>query len=395
MNKNNKLKLNLQFFGGGVTLYEMKQNLSTVGQQLEKVEKQLGERAVDPNATTEEIQTIQKTRDDLKARFDIIKEQHDGMEAEQKKKFQEDESFNTLSTEEKQRKAKAEFIRASLLNRTLSNEAKQLIAIPSDDASGGDNFLPTTLANELVHEPFARNPLREVANVTAIKGLELPKISYQIDDDDFITDKETAKELKLKGDTVSFGRNKFKVKASISDTVLHGSDVDLVGYVDNALRSGLANKERRDAFAETPDATLKHMSFYSGDVKTVKGDSLFKAIKNAIADLHEDYRENAQIVMSYADYMDILESLANGNATFYNAPPEQVLGKPVTFSDSAVKPVVGDFSYFGINYDGMTYDSDKDVDSGNYLFVLTAWYDQQRSLNSAFRVVEVDDTPEA
>src|SRR5699024_9666220 len=118
------------------TLYEMKQNLSTVGQQLEKVEKQLGERAVDPNATTEEIQTIQKTRDDLKARFDIIKEQHDGMEEEQKKKFQEDESFNTLSKEEKQRKAKAEFIRASLLNRQLSNEAKQLIAIPADNETG-------------------------------------------------------------------------------------------------------------------------------------------------------------------------------------------------------------------------------------------------------------------
>lgn len=376
------------------TLYEMKQNLSTVGQQLEKVEKQLGERAVDPNASTEDIRTIQKTRDDLKARFDIIKEQHDGMEAEQKKKFQADESFNTLSTEEKQRKAKAEFIRASLLNRTLSNEAKQLIAIPSDDPSGGDNFLPTTLTNELVHEPFARNPLRDIANVTAIKGLELPKISYQIDDDDFITDKETAKELKLKGDTVSFGRNKFKVKASISDTVLHGSDVDLVKYVDNALRSGLANKERRDAFAESPGVGLEHMSFYNGsDVKRVEGETLFKAIKNAIADLHEDYRENAQIVMSYADYMAILEALSNGNATFYNAPPEQVLGKPVTFSDSAVKPVVGDFSYFGINYDGMTYDSDKDVESGNYLFVLTAWYDQQRSLNSAFRVVEV--TPEA
>lgn len=372
------------------TLYEAKQNLTTVGQQLEKVEKSLGERAVDTSATTEEIQTIQKTRDDLKARFEIIKEQHDGMEAEQKKKFAVNEDFNALSVDEQKHKAKAEFIRASLLNRPLSNESKQLIAIPDTDPSGGDNFLPTTLEKELVHEPFSRNPLREISRVTAIKGLELPKISFQIDDDDFITDKETAKELELTGDTISFGRNKFKVKASISDTVLHGSDIELVSYVDNALRSGLASKERRDAFAESPGAGIEHMSFYNGtDVKRVEKETLYQGIKAAIADLHEDYRENAEIVMRYVDYTDILEVLANGNATFYNAPPEQVLGKPVIFSDGAVNPVVGDFNYFGINYDGMTYDSDKDVDSGNYLFVLTAWYDQKRSLDSAFRIVEV------
>lgn len=377
------------------TLFEVKQNLSTVGQQLEKVEKRLGEKAVDTNATTEEIQTIQATQQNLKMRFDIIKKQHDEMEAEHQAKFKENESFNNLSQEDQQVKAKAEFLRASLLNRQVSDEAKQLIAIPSNDPSGGDNFLPTTLQNELVHEPFARNQLRNVAKVTAIKGLELPKISYQIDDDDFITDKETAKELKLTGDTVSFGRNKFKVKASISDTVLHGSDIDFVNFVDNALRSGLAAKERRDAFATDPVAALKHMSFFNGDVTSVKGETLFKAIKAAVADLHEDFRENAQIVMSYADYMDIIEALSNGNTSFYNTPPEQVLGKPVEFSDGAVNPVIGDFNYFGINYDGMTYDSDKDVDSGNYLFVLTAWYDQKRSLNSAFRIAEVEETPEA
>lgn len=372
------------------TLYEMKENLSTVGQQLEKVEKQLGEVAIDPNASTEDIKTIQKTRDDLKARFDIIKDQHDDLEEENKKKFEQQQDFNTLTEAEKKQKAKAEFYRSSILNKPLSNEAKQLIAIPSDDSSGGDNFLPTTMTKELVHEPFARNPLRDISNVTSIKGLEVPKISYEIDDDDFITDKETAKEVELTGDTVSFGRNKFKVKASISDTVIHGSDIELTSYVDNALRSGLANKERKDAFTDDPSSDLKHMSFYNGDIEEVEGDSIFKAIKNAIADLHEDYRENAEIVMSYGDYMDVLEDLSNGNSTFYNAQPEQVLGKPVTFSDSAEKPVVGDFNFYGINYDGMVFDSDKDVDSGNYLFVLTAWYDQQRYLDSAFRIADVE-----
>lgn len=374
------------------TLFELKQNLSTVGQQLQKVEGELASAAIDTTKETKDIQALQKSRDDLKMRFDIIKEQHDQMESEQRAQFQQKEvGVEGLPAEQQEVKAKAEFIRAAIQKRPIAEDVKQLIAIPKGNPTGGDNFLPTNMQKELVHEPFARNQLREVAQVSSIKGLELPRISFSLDDDDFITDEQTAKEMELKGDTVSFGRNKFKVKAKISDTVIHGSDVELVNYVDNALRSGLAAKERRDALATEPKAGLEHMSFYNGtDIKRVEGENLYKAIKAAIADLHEDFRDNAEIVMRYADYMDIIEVLSNGTTNFYNAQPEQVLGKPVTFADGAVNPIVGDFSYFRINYDGMTYDTDKDVNTGDYLFVLTAWYDQQRSLDSAFRIAEVN-----
>lgn len=376
------------------TLFELKQNLATIGQQLEKTEGELAKKAVDPSASMDDIQELQRSKEDLQARFDVIKEQHDKMEKEQKEAFQKKEiSFEGMTEEKKMVKAKAEFIRASVTGKEIPDDVKQLIAIPAGNETGGDKFLPTNMQNELVYEPFARNQLREVAQISAIKGLELPKISYSLDDDGFITDEQTAKELEMKGDTVTFGRNKFKVKAKISDTVMQGSDVELVNYIDNALRSGLASKEKKDALTTDPQAGLEHMSFYNDDIKRVSGSDLYSAIKKAIADLHEDFRDNAQIVMRYADYMDIIEVLANGNATLYNAQPEQVLGKPVTFADGAVNPIIGDFNYFRINYDAMTYDTDKDVDSGDYLFVLTVWYDQRRSLDSAFRIAEVESTP--
>lgn len=51
---------------------------------------------------------------------------------------------------------------------------------------------------------------------------------------------------------------------------------------------------------------------------------------------------------------------------------------------------MGDFAYVRLNYDGdLVYDSDKDVDKGEYLFVLTAWFDQQILLKSAFRLAKV------
>ena len=73
-----------------------------------------------------------------------------------------------------------------------------------------------------------------------------------------------------------------------------------------------------------------------------------------------------------------------------------MLGKPVEFCDSATIPIVGDFNYLHLNYDPETvFDVDKDVDKGEYIWVLTAWFDQRRRLDSAFRLAVVEEeTPE-
>ncbi len=93
--------------------------------------------------------------------------------------------------------------------------------------------------------------------------------------------------------------------------------------------------------------------------------------------------------MRYADYTDIIEMLANGNATLYAAQPEQILGKPAIFCDSAVDPIVGDMRYSHFNYDlDMLYERDKDIKTGMECFVLTAWFDHQIKLKSAFRIAK-------
>lgn len=161
------------------TLYEMKENLTTIGQQLEKTTEELGQKAVDPSTSMEDIKALQEKEKTLQSRYDIVFEQHKQMEAEQREKLEsKQQNFGSLSQEEKQVKAKAEFIRASIQNRPMSDDVKQIYALPTGNETGGDNFLPTNLQKELVHEPFAKNQLRSVANVTNIKGLELPKISY-------------------------------------------------------------------------------------------------------------------------------------------------------------------------------------------------------------------------
>ncbi|MNI49817.1 Phage capsid family protein [compost metagenome] len=179
----------------------------------------------------------------------------------------------------------------------------------------------------------------------------------------------------------------------MSETILAATDTNLVQTVDQALESGLAAKEKKVAFATTPKVGEEHMSFYSTQngvvAVTVAGDNYYKAIKGALAALHEDYRENASIMMRYADYLDIIETLANGSTTLYNAQPEQVLGKPVIFCDAAIYPIIGDFRFSHFNYDPqLLYDRDKDVKTGIELFVLTAWLDHKIKLKSAFRIAK-------
>lgn len=393
MKKNFRLSLgNIQYFSKN-TLFELKQNLSTIGQQLQKVENELAEKAIDPSATMENLQVLQQSKKDLQMRFNVIKEQHDTMEAEQKAQFQNQTGLQGIEDpKQKIIAAKAELVRATIRQRSLSEDAR--MALGDKNSTGGEKILPSTMTNELLHEPFVKNPLREVSTFTSVTNLEIPKVTFTLDDDDFIADTETAKELKAEGDVVIFGRNKFKIFVPISETVLAATDTNLVQTVDQALESGLAAKEKKVAFATTPKAGEESMSFYKAGIKAVKGETLYKAIKSAVADLHEDFRANATIKMRYADYLDIIEMLANGSATLYNAQPEQVLGKPVKFCDSAVNPVVGDFRYSHFNYDpNMIYDRDKDVKTGIELFVLTAWFDHKIKLKSAFRIAEVQTTP--
>ncbi|NBI30781.1 phage major capsid protein [Chengkuizengella marina] len=380
-----------------MTLYELKESLATVGSELKKIESDISAKAANPTIPIEEIQSLKSKKKDVKERFDLLKEQHDELETEQKAKLKAKMNANSskmnpdLSSHDPKSRivaAKAELIRSTIRNRTISDETKA--ALGDNNATGGEKLLPKTVTNELLHEPFVKNPLRKLSDYTGISNLEIPKITFTIDDDDFINDEETAKEIKADGDSIAFGRHKFKVKVPVSETILAGTDTNLVQTVDRALQSGLAAKEKKVAFAVTPKAGEEKMSFYNVSITEISGETKYKSIKAAIADLHEDFRENTSITMRYSDYLDIIETLANGNTTLYNAPPEQVLGKPVEFCDSAVDPIIGDFKYSHFNYDpSFIYDRDKDVNKGIELFVLTAYFDHKIKLKSAFRIAKV------
>lgn len=383
-------------------LYEMKTTKFNLGQSLQSANEKLAEMAGQPNVTSEDIQAQQKKVDGLQLRFKTISEQVEKAENEQK--------ANLTNVKNKAAKAKASSdpkermiqMEAAWIRKTVRpdnadfqekwNVIKQ--EMKDDSASNGGKLLPINVSNQLVSEPFATNPLRQMETVSTITNLILPRIAFDIADDSFVNDSDIAKEMDLKGDQITFERHMVKVRAGISDTVLLGTDTGLVQYVNNALASALQLKERNMELGTSNPAGLEHMSFYDTTtvkIKKVSGSDMFHAIRKALADLDDAFQDNAKVLMTRSDYYDMLDGLANNSATLYQAQPESILGAPVVFTSAATTPIVGDFSFAQLNYEisSSLYEQYKDYQKGMNYFQLTAWFDHQIKLASAFRLATV------
>lgn len=373
--------------------YLIMQNLEGVQAQLKAAVEHVDNLFASPSSTVAERTEAENKVVDLKNRVVFYQNELKELDREAMVRMQDQSKPENLSKEEKVIKAKADLIRNTIAGKPQTREVLNALGDGST-LGNGQKILPTTMMSELVTEPYAKNPLRGLSKFTNITNLEVPKIAFTLDDDDFLnSDSETAKEMAGEASIIAFKRNKFKVFADVTETVLRGTDTDLVAHVENALRSGMARKEKKTAFADVTNAA--DTSFYNKtsnnyDIKTIQKESLYLAIKAALADLEDEYADNAKIVMKKSDYYDIIEALANGNTTLYQAQPETILGAPVIFCDLATKPVIGDFSYSQFNYDlDATYESDKNIKTGVTSFVLTAYLDHKILMKSAFRLATV------
>ena len=382
------------------TIFELNEKLAQLGAQISADAEWIAENAANPATKMEDIEKKTAHRDDTQVRFDLLKAERDKMEDEARAqiKLQEAIKEQNSGTGDKNKRAeqRGEFYKAVLTGGGLKKAYEMLGGIPANsaDLGYGDRLIPTTMTNELVVEPAVENPMRTIVRVSNITGLEEPKLTFDLGDAfDSITDLETANEIEMTGDSIIYDRNKVKVRAKVSDTVIHGSPFALASEIDNALRSGLAANEMLRMFAATPLAGYEKMSFYSAvnNVKRVSAGSKQAAIAAALADLPIAYRRNAKIVMNAVDWYEMWAPNLNQSGMFYEDRPLMLFGKPVVLIDDASDPVVGDFQYARINYDIVTvYDTDKDVDAGVYKFVLTAWYDIRLRLASAFRIAHVN-----
>ena len=275
-----------------MTLFEMKEKLFNLDAEIETINSYIAEKAADPSVTMDDITAKQKKLDEVNLRKSLLQKQHDDMESKQKAALQKEHGSDSKTPEQNVIKAKADLFRgiATKSKELIDKSYQGLGGIPAGvaDMGSGSNLLPVNVATEIITEPFESNSLREVEQTTNVRGLEEPRIAFAIDDDDLledVVDFETAKEIQATSDMVTYNRLKTKVKITVADTIVYGTDTALVSTVENELRSGLARKEKLRAFAKSADADHQHMSFYMVGIKGVTGATIVAAIMAALGDL--------------------------------------------------------------------------------------------------------------
>lgn len=370
----------------------------SVGEALEEAKNKVIDLAGDPKATKDDVKKAQDHADELETKFNLLDKAYNDAKNEEIKALtpaKKPKASVEMTKDEKKNRVEAAWIRSIMKPQDTAAQAKWhevKDALTDDDKTQGGDLLPINVSSDLIYEPFVTNPLREMETVTTITNLVLPKIAFSVDTG-AIADGTNAKDATLTGGEIEFGRFKTKVRAGISETILNGSDAQLTAYINNALSSALQERERDAALTTSPVTGEEHMSFYSAEnnIASVQGETQFKAIKKAIADLDDRYQDSAQVLMTRTDYYDMLDELANNSAVLYTRQPEEVLGVPVHFTSKATTPIVGDFKQAQLNYniDSPIFESYKDFQTGYNYFVLTAWLDHRIKLSSAFRLAKV------
>lgn len=379
--------------------YELRNEALDLGEAVKAAKAEYNEVLNDPKSSVEAVQAAKAKLDNRQMKYEgkqaLIKEQ----EAEEKMNLKAQKKPARVipdDPKEKMIKAEAAFIRKTVRPDDAEfqekwNTIKQ--ELKDDNTTNGNDLLPINVSNQLVSEPLATNPLRNLESISTITNLILPKIAFEIADDGFVKDGDAAKDATLNADTINFGRYQMKVRAGVSDTILRGTDTGLVQYVNNALSSAIAKKERTVSLNPSASGDEAHMSYYdaSNNIKKISGKDLFHAIRMALADLDDDFQDSAKILMKRSDYYEMLDALANSSTTLFQRQPEEILGAPVTFTSAADKPIVGDFQYGRLNYeiDSSLYEQYKDYQHGLNYFQFTTWFDHRIVLPSAFRIADV------
>ncbi|WP_273706089.1 phage major capsid protein [Leuconostoc mesenteroides] len=352
-------------------------------------------------STTDEIKAAETARDTMKQKYDALNKEVKAKEASLRER-NISETENKPSKREKAVDGFADMVRGVVSNNRIAklDDFKNAVLAPTTAPvapSGGDTngawALPTNVSTDFISAPLAPNPLVDAAAHSAIVNLEIPRIDITFGTAfNGIADGDTAKEITLKGSDVKFGRVKSKVFVGLSETVLAGTNLALTQFVYSRLQDGLLKLEANRAFTTTPVTGEEHMSLYNSvnAIKKITGADQYEAIVAAIADFEDEYADNLSIFMSRKDWFTIQTKLANGNNSFYSQTPEQVFGIPVHLTAKAVKPVIGDFSQYHVNYDPTTaqFEQDKDIKTGIVSFVATTWVDAQVKLAAAFRIAD-------
>ena len=233
--------------------YLINQQLDGVRASLKEAVNKVEALYADSKSTIEDRREAENVVRDLKERAAKYENDIREMDEEANRQLQNKKNTQGMSEKDKIVASKANVIRGMIKKESVADDLKALggsyflnaLSTVTSTGQGGATILPKTTASEAIVEPKKVNKLRDYVRISHESNLEIPKLTFSIADDAFIEDEATAKELKANGSTVTFGRFKSKVFCDVSETMLLGTDINLVSEVEAGLDSAIQTKEKK------------------------------------------------------------------------------------------------------------------------------------------------------
>lgn len=277
------------------------------------------------------------------------------------------------------------YFKAAITRQPLSQELRNELVITTG-ANPGNGLLPVEVSKSLISDIYGEDKFLSAITHTQIKGLRLPKVKATPASDAVRSPDGTteAGETQLSDETVNFGRFPGREKIVVPTAILGGTETDLDAYISSRLQYDHRRRMRSRIFAAAgTTGDLAHMSVYTKgagnpDLPVSQGADTLEAVQNAIAALPEGVREVAKVVMTYADWMEMIKTLANGATALFGAPTKEMLGFEVITCDYVGSDgiLVGDLSAIHVNYDDpLRLKADEDIDLDMTKIVIAYDYD--------------------
>ena len=276
------------------------------------------------------------------------------------------------------------YFKSAMTRQPLSQELRNELTITTG-ANPGNGLLPVEVSRSLIGDIYGEDKFLSAIMHTQIKGLRLPKVTTTPATDGVRSPDGTtlAGETTLADETINFGRFPGREKIVVPTAILGGTETDLDAFISARLQYDHRRNLRSRIFNASATGEMAHMSVYSKGagnpaLPVSGGSDTLDAVQQAIAALPEGVRENAKVVMTYAQWMEMIKTLANGATALFGAPTKEMLGFEVITCDyvAAAGMLVGDLSAIHVNYDDpLRLKTDEDIDLDMTKIVIAYDYD--------------------
>lgn len=289
--------------------------------------------------------------------------------------------------------------RALLTGEQPDASVRAELSLPTTVTTGtatGGYLLPKNVSDRLIRDIVEDDSILDAITVTAVTGLELPKVSTEDVDDDDVDDATPAPDAKPTASMINFGRNPYAKCVPVPNSLLADTNTAIASYIDVRHTEMMRARMCKRLTATAPTGKYTHMSVYSPEnaIKKASGETLLDGILAAISDLPTRPKGVYKVALSLKQWTSMIKALANGATSLFAAPSKEILGFEPVICGYVDKPIVGNLKTIHLNYDsGVVYESERHAKGRFTDFVLSTYYDIQIEQPELLRIVEVGAQP--